>query len=291
MSFNENSKVITVLERYEYDAYGNPTIWNADFTTERANSNYGNPYLFTGRRADYLDSGSLKIQYNRNRYYDYYSGRWLTHDLLGHIDGMNLYEYVLSNPILWTDSYGFRRKCDKCDPGDMKYDILDYIITPYHTNPWGKSAVKLGRAGTTGVTIGQVVLAIYELYIHKKPTVMPTDVLNIFIVEQIFKELDKLDKELESTGVHGYLEIQLKECKKKCTFIWWCCRYDWAKYGKADYYMCSAGSTYGLYEDTEHAMEYSEDCIDEFEEKWEEKGGKDFEIRNWGTGFIPIDKW
>jgi len=45
----------TVVERYEYDAYGNPTIWNADFTTERANSNYGNPYLFTGRRVDIMD--------------------------------------------------------------------------------------------------------------------------------------------------------------------------------------------------------------------------------------------
>ena len=38
----------TILERYEYDAYRNPTIWNADFTAERDNSNYGNPYLFTG---------------------------------------------------------------------------------------------------------------------------------------------------------------------------------------------------------------------------------------------------
>ena len=42
-----------------------------------------NAYLFTGRRVDILDNGSLKIQYNRNRYYDYYSGRWLTHDPLG----------------------------------------------------------------------------------------------------------------------------------------------------------------------------------------------------------------
>jgi hypothetical protein len=35
----------TILERYEYDAYGNPN-------------------LFTGRRVDIMDSGSLKIQYN-----------------------------------------------------------------------------------------------------------------------------------------------------------------------------------------------------------------------------------
>jgi len=112
----------TVLERYEYDAYGKPTIWNAGFTTERDSSNYGNPYLFTGRRVDILDSGSLKIQYNRNRYYDYYSGRWLTHDPLGitpnpqklnkfdamgqYKDRMNLYEYVGSQPVDRTDPHG-----------------------------------------------------------------------------------------------------------------------------------------------------------------------------------------
>ena len=71
------------FECYEYDAYGNPTIWNADFSVERETSAYYNPYLFTGRRVDTLDSGSLKIQYNRNRFYDYYIGRWLTHDPLG----------------------------------------------------------------------------------------------------------------------------------------------------------------------------------------------------------------
>jgi len=53
-----------------------------------------NPYLFTGRWVDILDSGSLTIQYNRNRYYSYSLGRWYTHDPLGYVDGMNLYEYV-----------------------------------------------------------------------------------------------------------------------------------------------------------------------------------------------------
>ncbi|MGB2807301.1 MAG: RHS repeat-associated core domain-containing protein, partial [Sedimentisphaerales bacterium] len=101
-----------------------PTIWNADFTTERANSNYGNPYLFTGRRVDILDSGSLKIQYNRNRYYDYYSGRWLTQDPLGitpnpqwpnrfgiigqYGDAINLYQYVASNPSGASDPWGLQ---------------------------------------------------------------------------------------------------------------------------------------------------------------------------------------
>ena len=116
----------TVLERYEYDAYGEPTIWNADFTTERDSSNYGNPYLFTGRRVDILDSGSLKIQYNRNRSYDYYTGRWLTHDPLGIVpntralnyfkpdmqysQGLSLYQYVSSNPEMGIDPWGLEEE-------------------------------------------------------------------------------------------------------------------------------------------------------------------------------------
>src|SRR3989304_2697253 len=77
---------------------------------ERPISNSLSRYLFTGRELDIFDSGSLKIQYNRNRYYDSYTGRWTTHDPLGitlnlqwpnwldnprqYLDGMNLYPYV-----------------------------------------------------------------------------------------------------------------------------------------------------------------------------------------------------
>jgi len=88
----------TVYERYEYDAYGEPSIMDASYNP-RASSLYGNPYMFTGRRVDYLDNGNLKVQFNRNRYYDYYTGRWLTQDPAGYVDGMNLYEYVLSDPV------------------------------------------------------------------------------------------------------------------------------------------------------------------------------------------------
>ena len=97
----------TVLERYEYDAYGNCSILEPNFAPDPdGKSDYGNNYLFTGRRLDILDSSSLKIQYNRNRYYDYYTGRWLTHDPLGYVDGMNLYEYVRSNPVIRADAQG-----------------------------------------------------------------------------------------------------------------------------------------------------------------------------------------
>lgn len=120
-----------VLERYEYDAYGKPVIYAADYTTRTASS-YKNPYLFTGRNVDFLDGGNLKLQYNRNRYYDYDIGRWLTKDPLGVVpnamkpnkfkvkneyqDGMNLYQYVACNPINHKDSLGL---------------FFDYIRSPY----------------------------------------------------------------------------------------------------------------------------------------------------------------
>ena len=99
------------------------TIYIDDFLGMRTVSDYGNFYLFTGREVDILDTnGSLKIQYNRNRSYDYYTGRWLQRDPLGvnsingtisittsfgqFRDGMNLYEYVKSGVLQFLDPFG-----------------------------------------------------------------------------------------------------------------------------------------------------------------------------------------
>ncbi|MCD6380650.1 RHS repeat protein [bacterium] len=73
-----------VVERYEYDAYGKVHVLDTDFSDDADGlSDVGNPYLFTGRRLDVLDSGNLKIMYYRNRYYHPEIGRFMTHDPLG----------------------------------------------------------------------------------------------------------------------------------------------------------------------------------------------------------------
>jgi RHS repeat-associated protein len=93
-----------IINRYEYDAYGQPTIRNRQCTETYSYS--GNSFLFTGRETDILDNGSLKIQYNRNRSYDYATGRWLQRDPAGYVDSFNLYEYVRSSPIQNRDPSG-----------------------------------------------------------------------------------------------------------------------------------------------------------------------------------------
>ena len=116
----------TVVERYEYDAYGDVTIMSGAYQ-QRTTSSYDNPYYFTGRHLDMLDINSngmprLKIMYYRNRYYDPETGRFFQHDQLGinpksvfpnpfmpflqYTDGMSLYEYVRNNPTSYIDPLG-----------------------------------------------------------------------------------------------------------------------------------------------------------------------------------------
>ena len=114
----------TVLERYEYNAYGNcrflnPTTY-APLATQA--STVGNPYTFTGRRLDMLDASDYNIYYYRERYYDADMGRFLQKDPLGvvpfgsknnpfniwrqYADGVNIYEYVKSMPLDCKDPWG-----------------------------------------------------------------------------------------------------------------------------------------------------------------------------------------
>ncbi|MBI9018486.1 MAG: hypothetical protein JEZ07_14630 [Phycisphaerae bacterium] len=93
-----------VVERYEYDAYGKRHVYGADFGA--SSSSFNNRIAFTGQRIDTLDSGSLEIMYYKNRYYDTGTGRFLSQDPLGYIDGMNLFQYVRSMPICHSDAVG-----------------------------------------------------------------------------------------------------------------------------------------------------------------------------------------
>ncbi len=91
----------TVVERYEYDAYGGLTMYDNAYTAISASA-VGNRFTFTGREYD-SESG---LYYYRARHYDPAHGRARQRDPLHYIDGMNLYEYAQSRPTFHSDPMG-----------------------------------------------------------------------------------------------------------------------------------------------------------------------------------------
>jgi len=82
-------------EFYLYDVYGQPDVLPTN----------GNPYLFTGRRYDWVDDDRI-LYYLRARHYSPLTGRFLQPDPIGYADSPNLYEYVTSNPTNYIDPWG-----------------------------------------------------------------------------------------------------------------------------------------------------------------------------------------
>lgn len=69
----------TFVETYEYDVYGEPTIWDVNAMEIVESSVVGNPYMFTARRYD----SETSLYYYRARYYNPYIGRFLQTDPIG----------------------------------------------------------------------------------------------------------------------------------------------------------------------------------------------------------------
>ena len=93
-------------------------VWSADYKpfggVNIATSEVGNNFRFAGQ---YYDQ-EIGIHYNWHRYYDPRTGRYLRSDPIGLAGGINLYSYVLNNPI------------NKIDP-DAKFVISVPAIVVY----------------------------------------------------------------------------------------------------------------------------------------------------------------
>ncbi len=91
----------SVKERYEYTPYGQVNVLNSTFGAG-GGSLYDQEVLYTGQRREPIS----KLHHYRNREYDSSLGRFLTRDPLDYVDGLNLYEYVKSGPIIGRDPSG-----------------------------------------------------------------------------------------------------------------------------------------------------------------------------------------
>ncbi len=116
-----------LVETYNYDPYGAPSICNAS-GLEISVSTIGNTILFTGREYDY-ETG---FYYYRARTQHPMVGRFLEHDPLLFVDGWNIYEYVIGNPINYIDVHGMaRNSCSRdrsLDSQEKVLEILAFII-------------------------------------------------------------------------------------------------------------------------------------------------------------------
>ena len=91
-----------VVERYLYDAYGQPTFLDANRSPITWSNSRKNEILFCGYRYD-PETGNYQV---RNRCLIPGLGRWTQRDPSGFADGMDLYQYVQSNPIAYVDLDG-----------------------------------------------------------------------------------------------------------------------------------------------------------------------------------------
>ena len=85
----------TLIDHIDYNNFGL-------VTTETSPSN-GDRYTFTGRERE----AELDLQYNRARYLDPKTMRWMSNDPIGFNAGdSNLYRYVSNNPVMGSDPSG-----------------------------------------------------------------------------------------------------------------------------------------------------------------------------------------
>ncbi len=89
-----------MAQNYVYDSFGN---------IDQQIGSIDNPYTYTGREFD-AETG---LYYYRARYYDAEVGRFITEDPIGLLGGLNIYKYVLNNPVNFVDPSGLIVVCTR----------------------------------------------------------------------------------------------------------------------------------------------------------------------------------
>ena len=85
--------------RYEYDPYGNTLVAEGAYAA-------ANPLRFSTKWCDTEPGTGHELYYYGYRYYSPRLGRWLSRDPIGEDGGLNLYAFVLNEPVALYDPTG-----------------------------------------------------------------------------------------------------------------------------------------------------------------------------------------
>ena len=154
-----------VLERYQYDPYGNQTVMDASFNV-LTDSAIDQEFSYTGQRFD----AETDLYYYKNRFYSSEQGRFISRDLIVYDgDSLCLYEYAKSNAMSNIDLLGLKPKkpgvpnftkkaikaLDKAVSAVVGCHILKTNIISSGTNKKvGSFEAKLGKVKGVSLPIG-----------------------------------------------------------------------------------------------------------------------------------------
>lgn len=107
-------------------------------------------------QGQYFDA-ETKLHYNRYRYYDPHTGRFISKDPIGFLGGLNIFIFP-SNPVQWTDPYGLKKKAapsccpTEIDPcaDDGKTHIVYQAPDPRHKDQNDNPLIYTGKASGYG---------------------------------------------------------------------------------------------------------------------------------------------
>lgn len=121
-----------IVDSLSYGAFGNILAGETDDTSRGR-------YAWTGRELDV----ETELQYNRARYYDAVTRRWISMDPLGFDAGdSNLYRYVNNAPAIYTDASGLELVGARSDDLNDFKDPVDTAL--YNFKQWLEGDAKAG---------------------------------------------------------------------------------------------------------------------------------------------------